>query len=211
MKTTLTILLLTTGMHACHDTPLSSHQPTDKTERKIATATRAETALFEKNKGVRIDSATGDRWIENFARVNDAEAHHTLNVNALIMLLTHTGCVGISFYYATDDADNLRIIPVGTATNGSMLHGVQSETTRGEVNWTTAREMIDNYTGSVRYHFFGIASFQRLLTRDCKNVRISLAMDDANGLQLLLSDAGDPTPGNYESAGTMCPPHCGSD
>ena len=72
-----------------------------------------------------------------------------------------------------------------------------------------ARRFIDQYSGTVKSHFFGSDTYTRLLDEGrCEAVRATLALDDALAPQLLLSDAAEKEPRVYEDESAVCPTIC---
>ncbi len=132
--------------------------------------------------GAPIDAATATRWIENHRQAaGRGVASYTIQAAALRRILERPGCVGISLQYGVDDSGELQLFPIGVDGDG---RGIADTAVPAE-----ARRFIDQYTGTVKSHFFGRDTFTRLLDeRRSETVRVTPALDDERAPQLLLSD-----------------------
>jgi len=134
-------------------------------------------------------------------------SEYVVPVSILKSILGSTSCVGVVFYYAIDDLKELHIIPIGVDRAGKVIAWKSLTFGNTNINWQTAWQWINNYSGSPRSHFFGsqilIATYLQV-----KNVRMSLALNDAGTAQLLLSDADTATPLKYGDESGSCPPFC---
>jgi len=171
----------------------------------------ATALVFDKSIGSPIDGATARRWMANFKDANPSvtATEHFVSASVLKKIISNSTCVGISFHYAQDVMGQLHIIPVGVASNGKMIANPGTDIGDSNVDWQTQQRWINNYKGSVRSHFFGAQSFDRVfLGLQTQIVRVTLALDDSGNPQLLLSNASDATPSEYQDRAGSCPPYC---
>ena len=160
------------------------------------------TPAFRVDVGAPIDGTTGRRWIQNYRRATGNEpVSYTISSATLRRVLEAPGSVGISMQYGADDAGRLHIFPSAVDSAGRLLTDVAAP--------ADARRFIDQYSGTVKSHFFGSDTFTRLLDEGrCEAVRATLALDDALAPQLLLSDAAEKEPRVYEDESAVCPTIC---
>ena len=175
-----------------------------QTELSAARADAAVRPIFHATVGAPIDAATGTRWIENHRRAMGREvASYTIRAAALRRILKLPGCVGISLQYGVNDSGELQLFPIGVDGDG---RGIADTAVPAE-----ARRFIDQYTGTVKSHFYGRDTFTRLLDeRRSETVRVTPALDDDRGPQLLLSDAAEKEPRIYEDLSNPCRSACPS-
>lgn len=192
---------------ACSDPRLASKSDTGLAKNNadaIADGTPLST-VFSSKVGAPIDRPTAVRWMTNFTSRNaSATAEFFISTNALKNIISDKSCVGISLWYAVDDRGNLQIFPVGVDAFGKTMTTNFINAT--SVSWQTASQWIANYNGAVRSHFFGSLIINSLLTGPM--VRVSRAIDDSGSPQLLLSNASDPVPADYDDRSQPCPPGC---
>lgn len=193
-------------IYACTDRGLTSGEKLSGTDVPSDQAAVGLTRSFDKTVGGRIDGKLGDRWIANHIRQHGFVREQVVNGDIIKNILDQSGCVGISLYYAVDTNRTLVIIPVGKTETGASLVPEWMPAGDGTVSWRTATEMISAYSGTVRSHFFGANTFNRLFDEGCRSIRLSHALNDSGAEQVLLSDAEDPTPENYEDMSNPCPP-----
>lgn len=202
-----------------------SEQVTSVTSEKInssgntdltSSAARSESAsTFNVSVGAPIDFNKGERWIDNYIKDASQSVTYTIKASALNTILSNKNCVGVSLVYAVDFQNKLHILPIGVDGNGKRITSKLVYTQNGDIKWKTAQCWIDNYTGSVSSHFFGQNTFQRLWADGNVDVVTTLALDDNNNPQLLLTahapanSAGKvAAQKNYEDASAACPPAC---
>jgi hypothetical protein len=149
--------------------------------------------------------------MDNFTKDNPKGVkEYLISVEAIEQILSNTSCAGISLHYATDPNGALHILPIGVDSNGKMMITQNIATPSGVVEWQTAQQWINNYTGYIRSHFFGTLTFSRLLAQQPTQLRATLALNDVGAPQLLLTNASAITPAGYEDASQPCPPYCPS-
>ena len=175
-----------------------------QTELSADRADAAVKPIFHAAVGAPIDAATATRWIENHRQAAGREvASYTIQAVALRRILERPGCVGISLQYGVDDSGELQLFPIGVDGDG---RGIADTAVPAE-----ARRFIDQYTGTVKSHFFGRDTFTRLLDeRRSETVRVTPALDDERAPQLLLSDAAEKKPRIYEDESNPCRSSCPS-
>jgi hypothetical protein len=204
---------------SCSDqvTPVRSERinSSDNTA-SASSAARAENAnTFNVSVGAPIEYSKGERWIDNYVKDASQSKTYTIKANALNKILSSKNCVGISLVYAIDFQNKLHILPIGVDGNGKRITSKQVYTQNGDIKWKTAQCWIANYTGSVSSHFFGQNTFQRLWANGNVDVLTTLAIDDTNNPQLLLTAVTPTNSGgrvaaksNFEDASAACPPAC---
>ena len=208
------ILILAIIFDSCTDQRLTT-QPAPGASPKVDAATfdnisSTGQTLFNKTVGAPIDNQTGLRWIKNFTNANpsNVSAGYIIQASTLKGILSNSSCVGICLYYGVDNSGQVIIIPVGINTSGKVIAqsvAIQSST----VNWQTAQQLIDNYSGKIKAHFFGSNTFNRLLTdQNSPSIRILPALDDSGNPQLLMSNVSVFNPTSYEDDSIVCPPIC---
>jgi hypothetical protein len=199
--------LVSTSINSCIDQKVPQNNPAIGSSDQAA----VQGNVFNKDVGKPIDQATAWRWMRNF-RINNARginSEYVIDGAALSEIMTNSSCVGISLHYATDDQGSLHLLPIGVDDTGRSIPTSSVSTQNGGIDWQTARRWIDRYSGSVRAHFFGTNAYSLLLVKEhAKQVRASLAQNDAAAPQLLLSNAGDSMPTVYVDASYVCPPIC---
>jgi len=213
-RTSFAILILAVIFDSCTDQRLTT-PPAPGASPKVDVATSGSISStqtsFNKAVGAPINSQTGLRWIKNFASTKSSfiDAEYFVYGSTLQKIVADNNCVGISLYYAIDGSGKLHIIPVGIDGNGNIIVSQTVNVENMDISWQTAWQWINSYSGKVISHFFGAQTFTRLLIdQKLQTVRISLAMDDSNNPQLLLSNASNPNPSYYDDESRPCPPYC---
>lgn len=192
---------------ACADPRLESKSDAvvAKTNVDATTNETASPTFFSSTVGAPIDRLTAVTWMDNFASKNPgAIAEYFISTTALKKMINDKSCVGVSLCYAIDDQGKLQIFPVGVDVLGRRM--TANFTNATSISWSTASQWISNYNGTVRSHFFGSKIVNSLLTGPM--VRVSRAIDDSGSSQLLLSNASDPVPADYDDRSQPCPPGC---
>jgi hypothetical protein len=163
---------------------------------------------FTKTTGAPIDREKANQWIRNYALVNGQGFEYQVKAEALKEILSRTNCNGISFRYGLNADNQLHIIPVGVDNTGTEMKSDRVTIAEGHISWELSKEFTNRYWGTVRAHYFGANTFERLFkSGDCKIVKITAALNDYNQPQLLLTNANgeDSSP---EDESRPCPPHC---
>lgn len=196
-------------VNSCTDQNLISTSA--KPEKKLTTAATSEllaVATFSSAIGAPIDGATGVRWMKNFISSNKGSvSDYIIPMSILRSILGSASCVGVILYYAVDDSKVLHIIPIGVDGAGKVIGWKSITLGNTIIDWQTAWQWINNYSGTLRSHFFG----SKILVSTylpIKNLRISRAINDAGVPQLLLSDADSSTVLTYGDDSGSCPPFC---
>lgn len=210
-NTLLTIILfsLLAWSYSCTEQGLTKDSNAN-TDSDLNLALSDSSTPFVKGTGASIDKSVGERWIDNYKKAGNAETHFTVDARVFERMLREENSVGVSLQYAVDTSGVVQLIMMGVAEGGTLLKNTLATTAEAELTWSLASEMMNAHTGSVRAHFFGANSFLRLFNKGCTAVRLSLALNDSGTPQILLSDAGDPSPDGFEDASSLCPPHCGN-
>lgn len=199
---------------SCGEQKLTSGPETSATDRSspAVESTATVQATFNVSVGSPIDQQTGLRWIGTFMKANpNALDNYYVQASTLKGIMANTACVGISLYYSVDASGNLHIIPIGVDVNGKVIAMQTTTVDNIALSWQTLWQWINNYTGTVRSHFFGTQTFTQLLVdQKSKAVLISRALDDSGNPQLLLSNAADSNPTSYSDESRPCPPYCPS-
>ena len=164
---------------------------------------------FTKTTGAPIDREKANQWIRNYALVNGQGFEYQVKAEALKEILSRTNCNGISFRYGLNADNQLHIIPVGVDNTGTEMKSDRVTTAEGHISWELSKEYTNRYWGTVRAHYFGANTFERLFkSNDCKIIRITLALDESNNPQLLLSDFAQADSNSLEDDSIACPPVC---
>jgi hypothetical protein len=165
--------------------------------------------VFHRGVGAPVDQITAKRWMENLTRAGVPHEEYRVGAWALRGILAQ-GAVGISLGYAVDDGGRPHLLPVGVDGEGKAIR-IETVPTEGRViPWETARQWRARYAGATRSHFFGADTFERLIARQGSlTLRVERALNDRGEPQLLLSNADDIAPSEYEDASLPCPDHCG--
>jgi|GEM_PF-3225935 len=205
---------------SCTDQKFSSQPtPSPRSTAPIEENTLATTqSPFNKTVGSPINRETALRWMENLTNTDSkvANTEYFIQAGPIKSLLSNTECVGISLFYAIDDSEKLHIIPMGINSSGKVIDSrtvtIQSGPLTWQTTWTqTAWKWINNYKGTIKAHYFGATTFNRLiLEQKSTTIRVSFAANDSGAPQLLLSNASITNPVFYEDASITCPPYCPS-
>lgn len=165
--------------------------------------------IFNKAVGAPIDGDLGKQWIRNYNSSNPDRMEYFISMKALEDLLIKKACVGICMYYANNDRGDLIVLPVGINEKGAAMIPIYIQTQEGEIDWPTAQKWMNNYKGTIKAHFFGSNTFDRLKNEPyLQVVRASAALDDKGVPQLLLSNAAQSDPSVFQDASRPCPPYC---
>jgi len=164
---------------------------------------------FNRFVGAPIDGTIGLKWIKNYTGSHTGRMEYFVLLSELQKILKNSNSVGICLYYAVDEKGEKIVIPVGLDQTGSIIKQTELTTESGNVDWNTAQKWISNFKGSIKAHFFGSNTFERLMKDPyCSVIRASYATDDGGSAQLLLSNAAELDPLVYEDASRPCPPYC---
>jgi hypothetical protein len=216
-KAALAIAIATAYSCSEQAIPVETAQSTVATDGTSATnARKGDTSPFNAATGAPIENATGDRWIDNYAKdYSNQSKTYSVKASALNKILTGKKCVGVSFAYALDFQKRLHVLPRGVNSDGKLISSDLVFTQYGDISWRTANSWIANYTGPVQSHFFGQNTFQRLWVNGDADVIVTFAIDDNNNPQLLLSvepvgngSAKAAAQSSREDASAACPPAC---
>jgi len=200
--------------YACSDqklTPSQEATPAGPTTTSSGNNSNTSVAsIFNKTVGAPIDGKVGRNWINNFSKANGNVAEsYVIQSTVFNEIMTNTTCVGICLYYAKDSNNRLHILPLGIDANGKAIPAKSVAIQNGTIDWATALQWIDNYTGTVSAHFFGTNMFLSLTSaQNCTALRTTRALDNKGNPQLLLSNASDLTPATYADDSFPCPPIC---
>ena len=187
----------------------STKESTASTTTTLSTDGAEAQPFFHKGVGRPIGKDTAKHWINNFIQKNNSRKDYSINAISLQSILSQPGCVGLCLYYGIDDAGKLHILPIGINESQAAIKMSAVPTENGVIGWETASLWRARYTGATKAHFFGFNTFDRLINKKGSlNIRTTLATNDANELQLLLSSAEDSDPGEYEDESRPCPPYC---
>lgn len=163
---------------------------------------------FSSDVGAPIDRATAVRWMNNFTNSNkSATSEFVVPVSLLKSILAGTSCVGVVLYYAADPTGELHIIPIGVDGTGKVIAWKSITLGNAIISWQTAWQWINNYSGTLRSHFFGSQIITSTYFKS-KNMRMTRAINDTGDPQLLLSDADVITPQSWGDESRPCPPYC---
>jgi hypothetical protein len=196
--------------NSCTEQNLSSTSTVTNEKNTIQSTTNQSVNIsgFSSSVGAPIDSEKATRWMNNFKNSNKVEAgEYIIPVSILKSILNNTACVGVIFYYAVDDSKGTHIIPIGVDGTGKVISWNSIALENKIIDWQTARNWIDNYSGSMRAHFFGSQIIASTYF-ETKNMRISRAINDSGVPQLLLSNGDVATPQSYSDESGGCPPFC---
>jgi hypothetical protein len=164
---------------------------------------------FTKRVGAPIDGALGTSWIANYKNKNGFTQTCTLNNSYLQSLASQANCVGICLYYALKADNTITIVPIGIDDKGKIIKSLSITTTQGNISWVTAQQWIGNYKGTIKAHFFGSFTFDRLNVTPCQTIRVDFAINDEGKQQLLLSNTCMLNlTKQYEDRSNFCPPNC---
>ncbi|GHN00521.1 hypothetical protein WSM22_20100 [Cytophagales bacterium WSM2-2] len=201
------VIVFVIATDSCTEQKLTvSSSPSVSPVNTTATSSTNVQPHFNKSVGAPISREIAMRWMANYKTKTGATAEYFIKAGDLQKILADNNCIGISLHYATDTRGQLVIIPIGIDADGKLM---KASTVANELSWTTAWQWIDNYRGEMKSHFFGMQTFARLLTEQKATlVRASLAKDDKGQQQLLLSNASNADPDDYEDESRKCPPQC---
>ena len=165
--------------------------------------------FFHKGVGRAIGKDTAKRWINNFIQKNGTKKDYTITSTSLQQILSQPNCIGLCLYYGVDDAGKVHILPIGINEAQSVIKMNTVPTESGSINWETAMLWRARYIGTVKAHFFGANTFDRLINKQgSPAIRTTLATNDTNAPQLLLSNSTEGDPRDYEDESAACPTAC---
>jgi hypothetical protein len=185
----------------------------------LSSAQIADTNPFKKTTGAPIEVATGNKWIENFKKLNRGMGkEYVMAVKDLQAILSNPSCVGICLYFAIDEKQQAHLLPIGVSSKGYLMKTATINTSVGSINWEMAQKWIANDPGEIDARFFGSNTFDRLFnTTNCTKIKAISALDDSKKPQLLLANASlnyqdvnmqGSTLLRYEDDSAVCPPVC---
>ena len=214
LRATLLTLSISLFVYSCTDQSLDEADPNAEAipSTDDSRTITSETDLnhpFQKTVGAPIERSIGQRWVNNYINANGQTFEYTISADAIRQILSQPGCNGISLRYGRDDRGRLHIIPVGVDDKGREMKAEQVTTSDGIIDWETSKTFASSYDGTIRSHFFGANTFERLFqNKDCQAIRMTGALDDEEQPQLLLSDVIYSNPQSYEDFSRPCPPFC---
>lgn len=164
---------------------------------------------FNRFVGAPIDRSIGTKWIRNYTNTQQGKMEYFLLMSELQKLLTDSRAVGICLYYALNEQADKILIPIALDQDGRIIKQLSVTTENGKIDWETAQKWISRFDGSIKAHFFGSNTFERLRNiPECSVIRANYALDDKGNPQALLSNAAEIDPLVYEDASRPCPPYC---
>jgi hypothetical protein len=165
---------------------------------------------FKKTVGGPVTQSITARWIDNYKKQHGLAKTYSINPEKLTNILSMPSCNGISMHYARDEKFNLHILPIGVDASGKIMATENVATENGDIDWATAQQWINNYSGLARSHFFGANTFERLIhQQEGITVFAELALDDKMAPVILLSNDKTTTTGNdKQDVSAVCPPAC---
>jgi hypothetical protein len=201
IKFVLAVLILT----CCGDDTV-----TNLSERSSSRATSLlQSSPFNEYVGAGISGKLGEAWKRNYARKAGQEFEYAVNASELQEVLSLPSCIGISFVFSEDSSGEIHALSVGIDSSGKIIEANAMATRSGDVDWKTGQEWIGRFQGSYKSFFFGSQTFKRLiLEKKSEVIRLNLGIDENGQYQLLLSDAADPSPTNFEDDSIKCPKFC---
>jgi hypothetical protein len=184
--------------------------------------TIAEQSFFNKYVGAPVDSATANRWKRNLKQTLSRKAPAVtsttvfyLPATALRSLIGSDKAAGICFYYGTDSAGNVHLVPVAVDVRGYVMQTASLVTTNGTVSWEKAKKWRQDFKlqnpNGIWGHFWGSVAVERLLSKGTDTVRMELGLSDEGAQQIMFSNAAELAPTSYEDRTRSCPPFCPSD
>lgn len=157
-------------------------------------------SVFNKEVGGPIDSTTANRWKRNLIKTlskknpdNTIPTTFYLPAAALQALVAENQVAGVCFYFSTDNAGKVHLIPVGLHVKGYIITAKTVVTNNGPVSWQVAKQWQMNFVkkqpDDIRGHFWGSSAINQLLKNSSDSVRIELGMSDAGTQQMMFSSA----------------------
>lgn len=187
-----------------------------------ATTIPVSQPYFHKGVGAPIDSATANRWKQNWIQrqsknrsTANTPAIFYLPATALRAIISRENTIGILFYYGQDSTSGVYLEAIGIDNRDYVMRTETVITSNGPISWKMAKQWRDYFkqqhpTGIWGY-FEGTEAVERLLAQDAKLVRIEFGINDNSSQTLLLSNAADPVPLVYEDNLRPCPSYCAID